>query len=451
LRAARSKPPRTGIAPLPATFGLDVQLFERAVQHLSLIRQACSTLPMTKKLVMAALLLAALAGALVVFERYAIPIVGPIAPAEASPLESYTGFALKLSLMAGLGDRNTALSPFSVYPALLMLSEGAAGDSKTEILSALGLSSQADAREWFKSSSQKFLNVQPPAKTSIANSVWVRNGIPVKESYIDTLKLYYLAEHYSFSDVVDATGRINSWVCNKTNKMIDKIIENLDPLTIAVLVNTVYFKANWTTHFKTVIEDVFNSPRGPVQAEYLSGTVEARVLENEDYIAVALSYVGTDAKFVALMPKKASLKDFVNKLSEKDLLKILSDVLDKDDENIKLLIPKFDIDSGIIELTPILQDMGIKSVFDPNLADLSEMFDYSKLAEKAYVSKVLHRARVKVDLYGTEAAAVTAVIIEVTAVPSEQIKTVKIDKPFAFFLVDPSTKAILFAGSYVEP
>jgi serpin B len=406
---------------------------------------------MPKKLVKGALLLAALAGALVLFERYVIPIVGPIAPAEASPLESYTGFALRLSLMAGLGDRNTALSPFSVYPALLMLSEGAAGDSKTEILSTLGLSSQTDAREWFKSSSQKFLNVQPPAKTSIANSVWLRNGIPVKESYVNTLETHYLAEHYFFSDAADATGRINSWVYNKTNKMIEKIIENLDPLTIAVLVNTIYFKANWTTNFKTVINDVFNSPKGPVQAEYLSGTVSAKVLENEDYVAVALSYVGTDAKFVALMPKKASLKDFVNKLSENDLLKILSDVLDKSDENIKLLIPKFDIDSGIIDLTPILQSMGIKRVFDPNMADLSEMFDYSKLTEKAYVSKVLHRARVKADLYGTEAAAATAVIIEITAAPSEQIKTVKIDKPFALFLVDPTTKAILFAGSYVEP
>jgi len=156
-----------GIARAPpfTTTGLDVQLFEHAVQHLSLIRQAYSTPPMPKKLVKGALLLAALVGAWILFGKYVIPIVGPIAPAEASPLESYTGFALRLSLMAGLGDRNTALSPFSVYPALLMLSEGAAGDSKTEILSTLGLSSQTDAREWFKSSSQKFLNVQPPAKT----------------------------------------------------------------------------------------------------------------------------------------------------------------------------------------------------------------------------------------------------------------------------------------------
>jgi serpin B len=402
------------------------------------------------KEVAAVLLLAALAGALMAFERGAVR-VGPLAPAEASPLESYTGFALKLSLAAGFSSRNTAVSPFSVYPALLMLSEGAAGDTKTEILRALGLSSQEDAREWFKSSAQRFLSAQPPAKTSIANSVWVKSGVPVKESFLATLEKRYSAESYSFSGAVDATARINSWVYNKTNGMIDKIIEYLDRSAAIVLVNAVYLKANRTTPFETVINDVFNSPKGPTRAEYLSGEVEAKLLESDEYVAVALSYAGTDVKFVALMPKKASLEEFASKLSEKDLLNVLSSVLGRGGEKVKLLMPKFDVDSGIVELRPILEGMGVRRVFDPERADLSEMLDYSKLAGKAYVSSVLHRARVKVDLYGTEAAAATAVVVKVTAARSENIKTVKIDRPFLFFLVDPTSSAVLFAGSFVEP
>ena len=403
------------------------------------------------KVAAAVLLLAALAGALIAFEKGAGPIAGLIAPAEASPLESYTGFALKLSLAAGLGSKNTAVSPFSVYPALLMLSEGAAGDTKTEILSALGLSSQEEAREWFKSSAQRFLSAQPPAKTSIANSVWVKSGVPVRESFVNILEKRYSAENYSFSDAADATARINSWVYNKTNGMIDKIIEYLDRSAAIVLVNTVYLKANWTTPFETVVNDVFNSPKGPTRAEYLSGEIEAKLLESDDYIAVALSYAGTDVKFVALMPKKASLEEFASKLSEKDLLNVLSSVLGRGSEKVKLLMPKFDVDSGIVELRPILEGMGVRRVFDPERADLSEMLDYSKLAGKAYVSNVFHRARVKVDLYGTEAAAATAVVVKVTAARPENIKTVRIDRPFLFFLVDPTSSAVLFAGSFVEP
>ncbi|MGC8836702.1 MAG: serpin family protein, partial [Infirmifilum sp.] len=73
-----------------------------------------------------------------------------------------------------------------------------------------------------------------------------------------------------------------------------------------------------------------------------------------------------------------------------------------------------------------------------------------KILGNVYVDDVFHRARVKVDTEGTEAAAATAVVVRVTAVPL-QVKAVKIDRPFAFFLIDPQTKAIIFAGSFVQP
>ena len=367
--------------------------------------------------------------------------------AGADPLESYTSFSLKFSLLAGLGEKNTAVSPFSVYPAMLMLSEGAAGETKAEILRALGLSSQAEAREWFRSSAQKLLSAQPPAKTSIANSLWVKEDAPVKSSYAEVLARYYLAEHHSFASLSEAVQRINSWVSEKTNKLIEKIIEeeHLDPRTVVVLVNTIYFKANWTTPFERVVRDTFNSPDGPVEAEYLSGTVSAKVYEGEEFVAVALSYNGTGVKFVALMPKRQTLREFLGNISERELLGILSELLSRDDERVKLLLPKFDVDSDILKLKPILESMGVRKVFNPMQADLSEMLD-----AQAYVGDVFHRARVRVDLYGTEAAAATAVVIPFIAPPS-QVRFVKIDKPFAFFLVDPDTKAALFAGSFVKP
>jgi serpin B len=405
-----------------------------------------------KGLAAAALILAVLAAMLAVLPgmRGAAPLQSPAPEAEASPLESYTGFSLRFSLLAGLGERNTAVSPFSVYPAMLMLSEGSAGEAKAEILRALGLSSQAEAREWFRSSSRKFLSAEAPAKTSIANSLWVREGVPVRGSYAEALARYYLAEHYSFASPGEAVQRINSWVSEKTGKLIDRIVDFLDPLTVVVLVNTVYFKANWTTPFESVVRDVFNSPDGPVQADYLSGVVPAKVYESEDLTAVALGYTGTGVKFVVLMPRKQALREFVSSLSKEELLGILSELLSRDDERVRLLLPKFDVDSGILELSQLLKSMGVRKVFDPEQADLSGMFDYSKLPGRPYVSEVFHRARVRVDLYGTEAAAATAVVIRVTAVPPPA-RVVKIDKPFAFLLVDPDTKAVLFAGSIVKP
>lgn len=374
----------------------------------------------------------------------------PVKPVSASPLESYTGFALKFSLMSGLGERNTAVSPFSVYPALLMLSEGASGTTRTEILSTLGLSSVTDAREWFKSSSERFLSVSDPAKTYIANSLWVREGTPIRSEYMGVLKEYYNAEEYFFSDPTSATNRINTWVYDKTQGMIDKILETLDQASIIVLVNTVYFKSNWTTPFDTTYKDVFLSPKGPVETDFLSGDVQAVTVETDEYTAVMLGYKGTSIKFVALMPKQSQLKDYMDTMTSKKLLQILEALLSGKEEKVHLAMPKFDVDSGILELRPLLQQMGIRSAFNPEQADLSAMLDTTHMTGKPFVSNVFHRARVKVDLYGTEAAAATAIVIKVTAIPL-QLKTVKLDKPFAFFLVDPETKAILFAGSYVQP
>jgi len=96
----------------------------------------------------------------------------------------------------------------------------------------------------------------------------------------------------------------------------------------------------------------------------------------------------------------------------------------------------------------ILQEMGIRTVFDPGSADLSPMVESGQRI--LYVKDVLHRARVRVNLKGTEAAAATAVIMVLSAV-IEQPKIIKINKPFLFFLVEPDNNAILFAGSIVDP
>jgi len=67
-----------------------------------------------------------------------------------------------------------------------------------------------------------------------------------------------------------------------------------------------------------------------------------------------------------------------------------------------------------------------------------------------YISEVLHKAFVSVDEAGTEAAAATAVPMELTAVP-EPLAEVTIDRPFIFLIRDIDTGAILFVGRIMNP
>jgi len=386
-----------------------------------------------------AVLLLLIMGVLMLYERKPSVVV-------ASPLDSYTDFSMDLTSKIGLGERNTAVSPYSVYIALLMLTEGTGGDTKEELMKTMRISSLDDARNWFNASIRRFTDVEGGARAEIADSIWVKKGFPVNKNYLEVVKRYYLAEVLSFSDPVDAALRINEWVFNKTEKLIDRVVEELDPRTVIVLVNTLYFKANWTTPFEGVEEGDFHSPDGTKIASYLRGRVRAKYLDAEDYIALALSYEGTDVKFVVLMPKN-DLKGFLSDIGREKLLEIFDKLFNSTESEIDLYLPKFDIDSGPLELNDLLVSMGVRKVFIEGEADLSPMVEGD---EKLCVDKVLHRARVKVDLYGTEAAAATAVVIRLTALPSQEI-SVRIDRPFAFFLVDPENKAVIFAGSFVSP
>lgn len=369
------------------------------------------------------------------------------------PVDSYTVFSLELLKRSGLGRNNTVVSPLSIYIALLMLTEGCGSDTRAELMKALYLSSMSDARSWFKDVLNDMLNVSDPARSSVANSIWVQEGFPINKSYVELLEKYYYAEA-KYVDFVHNPSHvvrmINDWVSNKTYDLIKRIVDesSIDPLTRIVLVNTLYFKANWTTPFESIIKDKFYSPRGEVDVDYLTGVQEVYLVENDDYISLALGYKGTDIKFVVIMPKNGDLEGFVSSLKGKDLLGIFDELFSKKPVEAKLYLPVFDIDSGVISYKKVLRDMGIVKVFDPDQADLSPML--ANNAKILYVDDVLHRARMKITIYGTEAAAATAIIIKLTAIPQE-LENIWINKPFLFFLVDPGNNAILFAGSYLYP
>ena len=380
------------------------------------------------------------------------PMYEPNIVVSAKPLDAYTLFTLDLLERMDFGKKNNVVSPLSIYIALLMLTEGSSGVTKEELLNVLHLASLYESRTWFNNLLKDILDVEKPAKVSIANSVWVQEGFRVNHDYIDVLKKYYIAEakFVDFQNMpVQAAKAVNEWVENKTYGLIKEIIDpgSIDEMTRILLVNTVYFYANWVWPFKETLQGKFYSDKGEVSIKYMRGDMTIYLLDTSKYLAVALNYWGTDVKFIVIMPKDGDLERFTNGLSKDKLLKIFSDLLSSKQVFVDLYIPKFDIDSGVISLKRILQDMGIEAVFDPDKADLSFMI---KSIEKVlYVKDVLHRARVRISLKGTEAAAATAVIVMERAMPS--IKIVKIDRPFIFFLVEPDNYAILFAGSIVDP
>jgi serpin B len=117
-------------------------------------------------------------------------------------------------------------------------------------------------------------------------------------------------------------------------------------------------------------------------------------------------------------------------------------------------LPKFTVDpADPLALATALAAMGMPTAFDRLRADFTGIANPPRPDQRLFISHVFHKAFVKVDEEGTEAAAATAVVMAEagSAAPSEPPPEFRADHPFLFFLRDLRSGAILFAGRVEDP
>ena len=114
-------------------------------------------------------------------------------------------------------------------------------------------------------------------------------------------------------------------------------------------------------------------------------------------------------------------------------------------KRVQISMPKFKTEFAVT-LNDILTEMGIQTAFDKNKADFKKMF--TQVVENIYISDVIHKTFINVDENGTEAAAATGIVIDVTSIPTEEPIVFKADKPFTYFIRDNANGEILFMGEY---
>ena len=228
----------------------------------------------------------------------------------------------------------------------------------------------------------------------------------------------------------------------KTNKMIPKVLDDLDKDAIMVLLNALCFEAKWNDPFKStnVREATFTTEAGEKQNIEMMYTQETDYLYKEGlYSGFMKSYVGSRYAFVALLPQNGtSISDFLGMLSAETLAGLNET---KSMEPIEIGLPRFSYDFSR-DLIPYLKAMGLTSPFGP-AADFSAMTgDPGEIS----IGYVIHKTHIDVDSDGTKAAAVTAVIpTKAAAMPAPSLK-VFLDRPFVYMLWDTETGLPLFIG-----
>ena len=161
--------------------------------------------------------------------------------------------------------------------------------------------------------------------------------------------------------------------------------------------------------------------------------------EGEGFRAVRLPMEGGVGMWILLPDEDSSLQELIERGGAAALLCDTQTQETLEQTRIKLSLPKFDVENGA-DLIDHLQRLGVSDIFAPDTADFSPLSE-----EQAYVSEILHAARVKVDEYGCEAAAFTVVLMKSAATLKEPVEFV-CDRPF-LFAVTMDGGPILFAGA----
>ena len=380
-------------------------------------------------------------------------------PADAAlAAAAINDFGLELLRDATARDENAVLSPASIVLALAMARAGARGDTAAEMDEILRGAASDEHAGWlnaldaalaarsgtFKDRFSKDADVL----LRIANQSFAQAGFPWEDAYLDALAARFGAglRLVDFRQHAEETRLdINAWVSDQTEERIPELLPqgSVDALTRLVLVNAIYLKAAWFVPFH---EDLTAPGRftrldgSRVDVPTMHGTSSFHYAEGKDWQAVELPYVGRQLAMLIILPD--DLPAFEAALDGAGLEAITAAL---EEQRVKLSLPRFGIESEL-KLRQVLVEMGMPLAFDPGGADFSGITTVDDL----YISDVIHQANIDLDEEGTEAAAATGIVMNVTSMPPEPVP-MTVDRPFLFALRDLETGAILFLGRVVEP
>lgn len=367
-------------------------------------------------------------------------------------VEGYNRFGIDLFLRetASSDGGNIFVSPVSVSLCLGMAYNGAGGRTASEMAGLLGAGS-VDLADYNKANGTLVAGLSdsgPGVTLNIANSLWLKECFSFRKEFVERNEKHFGAGVFK----LESEKEINLWVSERTEGMIPSIIDSVDPADIAILVNAIYFKGEWTVEFDEELtrDKPFHSPKGEKDVPMMKRTGDLACHENELFQAVRLPYgkAGDEdgsSMYVFLPAGENTLAGLMEKLTPESWAAWTSSLLKRDGT---IELPRFRAEY-FSNLNRTLAGMGMKEAFKRS-ADFSNLCECSP--GDVYISDVIHKAVVEVNEKGTEAAAATAITIRVTSVrPVEDPFYMVVDRPFLIAIVDDDTGLILFIGGISDP
>lgn len=355
--------------------------------------------------------------------------------------DAYTGFGFELfrNLRSANPDANVFASPTSAAVALAMTYNGAVGQTANEMAEALGV---ADVdRDTLNETNRKWLEAlsdtgDPHAELALANSVWHRR--PVLDSFREVVGEYYDA----VIEPITTADAINAWVDEHTRGRIEEIIAEVPGNVVAYLINALYFKADWTYPFDPADTRTapFHRPDGTtVDVPMMSQQADLETRSDADMTMLRLPYGAERFSMILALPHEGSSLDVIaERLDAERWQQWLTEFDEVAGVNVRL--PRFEVEWEE-SLAESLEHMGMVVPFTAG-ADFSDMF----AGGGPWIDDVFQKTFLRVDEKGSEAAAVTTVVMVESAPPE-----IVFNRPFFLAIYDHATETVLFLGQITDP
>lgn len=357
-----------------------------------------------------------------------------VTEAEHAALNAFAARSIPLAL-AGREGENAIYSPLSLWSALAMLAQCADGESRRQVLDAMGAEGVDSLQETVSHVWTSLYTDDGLSSLILGNSIWLNSSMQgtYNQETLDILARKYFAGTYSVPmGTEDADRAVTDWVSKQTNGLIgsDGLAARTMPETLTLLVSSLYYRAAWQDEFSAerTEEDIFTDAAGMERkADFMHKTQDASFIRRDGYQAARLATRLGEMVFVlpdeGISPESL-LQDpeFFSRLEFHGDAAIWGEV--------RWSVPKFDVSSDL-NLTQMLKNLGITHLLDSGKADLSALTGLD-----AFLSEAKQLARVKVDEEGVEAAAVTILDVATSAMPlpPEEICVMDLNRPFLFVI-----------------
>lgn len=350
-------------------------------------------------------------------------------------------------------EDNIMISPASIMMAFDMVAAGAKGDTLKQLTDLFAAGQGPLTQQAYAASLMDKINGAKDVDFSCANAVWTNKellGDAVNGDYIKYIQETFLAEYSVRTFDNKAVDEINDWVYDHTDHMIKKVVNNLNPDTVMVLVNAISFDGKWAVPYEEyqIEEGDFTKYDGSTQeVTFLNDNLSA-YYETDKATGFIKAYEGGEYSFLAILPKdeKISANEFAKNFTAKDFEKFINSV--SYDYDVHTKMPEFKSEFEFL-MNGTIKNLGAGDVFDSSVADLSGI---AGNPGDLFVSQVIHKTYIELDANGTKAAAVTAIMVDANGIAFDvpEVRYVECDRPFVYAIVDTESMTPIFIGTVNE-